>query len=299
MHMASFDYNPIANSIKLFWVCPECGSKNCSEFVPPSPDFSAETDRESQNTDWFDDECDNCNHQINVTLCTGMWSSYGDIDIDDVNFKGVEDMMEPDDDYYDNELFQESHTETDELLVAIESLAENVREKLYMLLYANIISKMEAFLCDTIVKYVMADKKHKQKFVQTYKPFSEQKIPMSAIYSKYNSLDMLIKDALTAIVYHNIKLVSKIYMDNTGIDVQPDREIVAAIKTRHDIVHRNGKDIHGNPCNITKEMVEELSNHVKSYIENIERRINNIYIDDLIESFSGNESQSDKQGMSN
>ena len=277
-YMASFDYNPIASSIKLFWVCPECGCENCSEFIPPYPNFLAESDREIQNTDWFDDECVNCNHQINVTLCTGMWSSYGDIDVEDENFKGEEDVIDSDDyDYdYDNEMYQESHTETDRLLTAVDSLASDVRDKFYMLLYANIISKMEAFLCDTIVNYVMSNEKHKQIFVQTYKPLGDQQFPMSAIYSKYNSLDMLIRNALTAIVYHDIKLVKNLYKNNIGIDVQPDEVIMTAIKTRHDIVHRNGKDKDGNLCNITKEMVEELSIHMKDYIENIERRINSI-----------------------
>lgn len=281
--MASFDYNPIADSIKILWVCPECGHENCSEFIPPKPNLAADTDRESQNSEWFEEVCANCDHQINVTLCTGMWSSYGEIDVDDENLKWVDDVIDSDD-YYDNEMYLESHTETDELLAAVDSLEEDVRKKLYSLLYANIISKMEAFLCDTIVKYVMANENHKQKFVQTYKPLAEQKFPMSAIYSKYNSLDMLIKDALTNIIYHKTELVKKLYKDNIGIDIQPDDVIIDAINIRHDIVHRNGKDKEGNPCDITKTMVEELSTHVKDYIEKIEISINSINIDDRLKS---------------
>ena len=103
-------------------------------------------------------------------------------------------------------------------------------------------------------------------------------------HSKYNSLDMLIKGALNNIIYHKIELVKKLYKDNIGIDIQPDDIIIDAINIRHDIVHRNGKDKEGNPCDITKTMVEELSTHVKDYIEKIEISINSINIDDRLKS---------------
>ena len=106
---------------------------------------------------------------------------------------------------------------------------------------------MEVFLCDTIVKYVMSEEAHKQHFVQTYDPLATQNFPMKAIYAKYKTLDKIIKDSLSAIVYHDLELVSKLYKKNTGVDVNPNDIIREAIKIRHDIVHRNGKDKEGNP----------------------------------------------------
>lgn len=271
--MASFDYNPLASYVTITWVCPNCKKQNITRIAPPQPDFSAETDHDSQSQDDFDVECQNCNHQINVTMCTGIWSSWGEIDIDGANLISVDDFIEPDDDYYDNVKFEDSHNDTLEILEAIKDLSPEHQNKLCMLLYANVITKMETFLCDTLAQYVMSDKKYKKRFVSTYEPLKNGKLTYSEIYEKYDSLDDIIKEKLAEIIYHRMEQVSNIYKNVIGIDINPSGKIYRAIQNRHNIVHRNGKDKEGNLLNISKEEVKELSEYMVDYINDIKEKI--------------------------
>lgn len=274
--MASFDYNPIASYVTITWNCPNCRKQNITQIVPPQPDFSAETDHDSQSQDDFDVECQHCNHQINVTMCTGMWSSWGEIDVDDEDLIGVDDFIEPDDDYYDSVKIEDSHNDTLEILDAIEDLSPEHQKKLRMLLYANVITKMETFLCDTLKQYVMSDKEHKKRFVSTYKDFNDMNLKYSQIYEKYDSLDNVIKNKLNDILYHNIPKVNNVYKKVIGIDIKPDDIVFKAIDKRHDIVHRNGKDKEGNLLNISKDEVKELSEYMVDYINGIEEKIRQV-----------------------
>lgn len=129
---------------------------------------------------------------------------------------------------------------------------------------------MEAFLCDTIVNYVLSCEAHKRRFVQKYEPLAKQQFQMSAIYAKYESLDKIIKGALTSIVYHDIDLVRKLYKKVVDIDLPYTKAIEEAIQIRHDIVHRNGKDKDGNLHSVTRIDVEILSDHVKDFIYEVD-----------------------------
>lgn len=281
--MASFEFDPLARFIYVKWKCPKCGCENCSDAItPPTPDFSAETNHDSIESDGTTDICAQCDHEVEINLYTGMWSADGDIDVDEENFLGIEEeQSEFAEDYYDPEQYAVTKTETEKMLDAIEPLDSDVKAKLYQLLYANIISKMETFLNDTIVKYVMENEERKRHFVQTYQPLATQNFPMSSIFDKYKSLDSIIRNALAAIVYHDLKLVNKLYESNTGIPIDPCKEIKDAIVIRHDIVHRNGKDKDGNTRVITKEDVTKLANVVENFIFDIDAKVTNVEAKDI------------------
>lgn len=276
--MAYFDYNPLASYVTITWVCPNCGKLNITKIAPPQPDLSAETDCDSQSQEDSDVECRHCNHQINVTMCTGMWSSKGDIDVEDGHFYVDDGFLEPDDDYddddyYNNVKFEDSHNDTLEILEAIKDLSPEHQNKLCMLLYANVITKMETFLCDTLKQYVMSDKEQKKRFVSTYEPLKKGKLTYGEIYEKYDSLDDIIKEKLAEIIYHRMEQVSEIYKNVIDIDINPSEKIYRAIQNRHNIVHRNGKDKEGNLLNISKEEVKELSEYMVDYINDIKEKI--------------------------
>lgn len=53
------------------------------------------------------------------------------------------------------------------------------------------------------------------------------------------------------------------------------KEIENAIDIRHDIVHRNGKDKEGNIRNISKDDVEQLSDHILDFIYEVDTMVQN------------------------
>ena len=268
--MASFEFNPLSDCVTVTYQCPRCGHKNKETFQVPTPDLTAETHRESINQDFADAQCENCEEKFNVVLTNGIFGGDGEIKgVEVVNY--VEDHIDgEDDDYFDKLLFEDTHSDTEKALDALEKLPHDIRDNLYRLLYANIISKLEAFLCDTIISYVLSSDVHKRQFVQNYEPLATQKFQMSAIYNRYESLDKIIRDALTNIIFHNIKLVRKLYKSAAGIDLPDTKSIEDAIKIRHDIVHRNGKDKEGNLHIINRADVEILSDHVMDFIYDVD-----------------------------
>lgn len=268
--MASFEYNPLCESVTVTYECPHCGHVNKDTFSVPAPDFMAETHHDSVNQDYSDAICEECEQEYNVILTNGFYGGYGEIENVDNVINIVENIPGEDDEYYDKLLFKETHSGTEKTIEAIEKLPQEIKDNLYRLLYANIISKLEAFLCDTIVNYVLSSEAHKRWFVQKYAPLADQKFQMSAIYAKYESLDKIIKGALISIVYHDIKLVRSLYKKVADIELPNTKAIEDAIAIRHDIVHRNGKDKEGNLHTVTRTDVEMLSDHVLGFIYEVD-----------------------------
>ena len=271
--MASFEYNPLCESVTVTYVCPQCGHTNKDTFSVPEPDLTAETHHDSINQDYLDAICEKCEQEYNVIMTNGYYGGYGEIEEVDSIIEVDENIPGEDDEYYDKLLFKETHSDTEKTIEAIEELPQEIKDNLYRLLYANIISRMEAYLCDTIVNYVLSCEAHKRQFVQNYEPLATQKFQMSAIYAKYESLDKIIKGALTSIVYHDIELVKKLYKKVAVVELPYTKAIEEAIQIRHDIVHRNGKDKEGKLHSVSRVDIEILSDRVKDFIYEVDRLV--------------------------
>lgn len=268
--MASFEYNPLCESLTITYECPHCGHVNKDTFSVPAPNLLAETHHDSINHDISDAICEECEQEYNIILTNGFYGGCGEIEDVDSVISVQENVPVEDDEYYDKLLFKETHSDTKKAIEAVEKLSQEIKENLYRLLYANIISKLETFLCGTIVNYVLSCETHKRRFVQNYEPLATQKFQMSAIYAKYESLDIIIRGALTSIVYHNIEHVRKLFKKVADIELPNTKIVEEAITIRHDIIHRNGKDKEGNLHTITRKDVEMLSDHLLDFIYEVD-----------------------------
>lgn len=277
------DINPICESISVKFQCPDCGEEVTSESLwVPTPNFAAENNADSTSYEDYEVECENCGRTFEVTIYNAMYG--GSVEVEGVDDVAVDEKyVEEDDEYYDYQLYQATHSEIGEMLEAIEPLSENIKAHLYRLLYANIISKLEAFLSDTIIKQVLSSDENKKKFLQTYEPLAEQKFPMKAIFAKFDMLDSIIRGALTSIVYHDLGLVGKIYKNTLGVQLPKVKEIDDAIQIRHHIVHRNGKDKEGNLVEISKESVLDLAKTVSTFMFDVENQLPNPALDAIKE----------------
>lgn len=277
------DFNPICESISLTFQCPDCREEVTSgPLWVPTPNYAAENNEDSTSYEDYEVECEQCGRSFDVTIYNAMYGGCVEVEgVDDVTVE--EQYAEEDDEYYDYQLYQATHSEISETLEAIEPLPDDIKAHLYRLLYANIISKMEAFLNDTIIKQVLNSDENKKKFLQTYEPLAEQKFPMKAIFAKYDMLDSIIRGALISIVYHDLDLVGKIYKNTLGVQLPKVKEIDDAIQIRHHIVHRNGKDKDGNLVEISKESVQNLAETVSTFMFDIENQLPNPALDAIKE----------------
>lgn len=274
--MATFGYNPISDYLVIEVKCPECGEIMGYSIDVPSPDFSADTHRESCNYNEEEFVCENCGFEFSVDLCNGIFGGDGEIHgIEDEYLVGVHEHYPEDDDLdipddFLSEFIDPHVNEINETLSKLDVLDEPTRSLLYRNLFANVISCLEAYLSDTAISRIKNSPYYKRRFVENSEAFKKQSLPLSTIYSRMEQMDNLIMQRLKDIIYHNLDVVKPLYRDTFEIDLGDLSYLMKAIQKRHDIVHRNGKDKEGNRLSINKEDVKELIEKVSDFIQNIE-----------------------------
>ena len=274
--MNTFNFNPISRYVTLRFTCPHCGAANETEALcVPSPNWEAETHSDSVEYNTYEHTCD-CGETFKITLYNGFYDGSGEIDTDveDLEVEDEYDDIDSQIDEYMNSILYNSHvTETMTALDAIETLSSDVKNTLYRVLYANLISCMESFLSDTLIHKVLESEDNKRAFVKGYKEFSKLEIGLSSLYDTIDSIDGIITKTLRDIIYHNLPKVKGIYKDVLGIDLGEIGVLCKCVNTRHDIVHRNGKTKGGEKITIERKDIEELAKAVSDMIENVESQI--------------------------
>lgn len=274
--MANFDFNPFAEAVKLRVRCPQCESEQEMFVCPPSADLSAETHRESANSDIFDKECNSCDFTFEIAVTNGICGGDGEImNIPDENLLDYKDIFPeeewediPDDFYagYVNPHVKDIRVAVDKL----DCLDEETKSLLYRNLFANVISCLEAYLSDTAIQRILNNPAYKRKFVESSIKYQNSQFKLSEIYHVNENLDKLINERLREIIYHKLEVVKPLYKCTFNIDLGEISDLKQAIGIRHDIVHRNGHDKDGNMNEITKEKVIDLISKVSDFIGKIE-----------------------------
>lgn len=292
--MANFEFNSIADFVTLRIKCPKCGEEFETEGLGvPSPDWSAETHHDSVQDEDYEQQCEHCGECFNITLYNGFYGGDGEIDVVDSDvdmdnsniLEVIEDFPEDESYDYDKELFDISHADVSDILEAIDTLSIPIKEKLYKLLYLQLIINLETYFGDTLKFYVLHNEKYLCKFVEAYEPFQKEKLKFSDICKKYKKIKDIVNKALSEILYHKLYVVRKLYKAILNIDIGDISELSKAIQRRHDIVHRNGKDVDGAVFVISKEDVEQLAKQTKAFIDNIDVQLPSEVIEDLDEVF--------------
>lgn len=277
--MVNFEFNPIADFVTLRIKCPQCGEEFQTEgLCVPSPNWDAETHHDSVQDEYYEQQCEHCGENFNITLYNGFYGGEGEIEVVDSDvemdssniLEVIEDFPEDESFDYDKELFDASHSEVTTILEAIEPLSDDVKEKLHYMLYAKIITNIETYLGDSLKSIVLNDEKYLRKFVLEYSPYKKEEFKLCDIFDKYDKIKDIVKQSLDKILYHNLWQIKQIYIKILDVDMGDISILSKAVVIRHDIIHRNGKDKEGNVHIITKEMVSELAHTANDFIYNID-----------------------------
>lgn len=268
--MNAIDINPLVDAIQISFICSKCHVKNETELISvPIPNLGADTHSDSERFESYEHTC-SCGKVYNIEISCGFYGGEVYVDEDaellEVNeFSSEEDSNDP----FDEDYFDEHIKDTMKALKDVDGLPVDSKKLLYRVLYANIISSMEAFLCDTLIQRVLSNEDTKRHFVECFKDFSEEKIPISQVFQCINNLDSRIKMVLREIIFHNLPRVKNIYKTTLGVDLGNIQGLMECVGIRHDIVHRNGNDKNGNLRDITQSDVEDLAALVSELIHRI------------------------------
>lgn len=137
------------------------------------------------------------------------------------------------------------------------------------MVYSYIITAIETYLDEVVHHYLLTKHDCRMKFLSE----SNEKIEVKDTVLKE---DELVKKVLSRQVWHQIKKgdsIDRIFYRTFGTKIEAPELILNAIKTRHILVHRNGKTREGEEVKISVEMLFNLMNEANKFITNLGTRI--------------------------
>jgi hypothetical protein len=142
------------------------------------------------------------------------------------------------------------------------------------LLFASVIGALETYLSDTIVGAVDKDERLVEKAVAAIPELKVRKVDLPEIFDRVKAIRGEVRDTLLDISFHNLGRVKPLYESVLGIRFPDDLEdIIRAVRTRHDIVHRSGKTKDGRPVKMTREDVERTLSLVEAFVTAIQLQL--------------------------
>lgn len=143
----------------------------------------------------------------------------------------------------------------------------------YPLYFAHLFTLMEQYLGDVFIYEISTDRNCLVKLSQHPKFQSDSlKIP----FLMHNSVEDYLIFSMQNMVWHRLNEVDVLYRQVLGISLNTSNQILHYLKLRHDIVHRNGFDITGNPQMITKQQLLNCLGEIVKFISNIDKQYQKI-----------------------
>jgi hypothetical protein len=128
---------------------------------------------------------------------------------------------------------------------------DEFHNKLY---FSNVISLMEKYLYDVFVYEISTNRTSLIKLASQNKFRTESlKIP----YLLQNSVENFLINAVKNFVWHRLNDIDVFYKNVLGITFNLNKNLLAKLKVRHDIVHRNGFDLQGNTVSISDQELND------------------------------------------
>jgi len=244
--------------------------------VPP-PNLMAERHSDAVSEHWESAYCDACTKDFNVCVR----NEFFDISVEVEGGIQVEfDVTQ----FPDDEEIQEIIRLTDQcsrfeqgmkevILLAEMDAPESSQNTLYNLLHTQAITLIETYLSTVLIHEVMNCESNFQRLVETDPELGKRKFSLKEIFTEYDSLKLTVAKHLSAIMYHNIAKVGKLYLGALGIDIRAEEWLYVAIVKRHDCVHRNGQTKDQQPVTTSKNELLEVARQAGKFVAGIDQQV--------------------------
>ncbi len=166
------------------------------------------------------------------------------------------------------------HLDVVEKLLEVE-VGESLRQSYEKLLFVSVITAMERYLSYTFINTVLDDPSLIRKVVESDPEFQKRKFTLNQLYEKMDAIKEETGKHLSGIIYHRLEKISRMYQSVLGVDFPKDiPSVYKAVKTRHDIVHRNGVDKDGKLLLLEDGEVKNLIDEIKKLVSAIDGQLN-------------------------
>ena len=193
-------------------------------------------------------------------------SFYGESDDEHFDFAGADPY----------ELLCEELCEVGEIMLICSTSPMNERHtaRLERILYSNLITLMEVYLQDAFSQKIFSNQDVLKRHVQKSGRYNDIKFPMSALFDKHDTIDLIVKEELSRHLWHDLPKTAKMYNKTLNVTFSDHSKIEEAIGKRHDFVHRNGKNTDGEEIALDKNEISNLIERIREFTAHIDEQIN-------------------------
>lgn len=173
-------------------------------------------------------------------------------------------------------IFMASYHHTGDLLA--DCGKESGFHLLNRMVFSHQVTALEAYLGDTLMNVVMADKAAMQRLIDKDDDLAREKFTLAEISKEPGLVERKVREHLRSILYHNLAKVDVLYNIALGVRIlnlaSDKQSLFKAVLLRHDCVHRNGYDKDGNELKVfTKDFVQGTADLIKGFVEDIEKAV--------------------------
>lgn len=158
-------------------------------------------------------------------------------------------------------------------------LDEQQSNMLRRMLLAQSITAMEVFFADTLIPAAAASVEVQERMLRSKSlGIGATQFRLSDATGKADFAKEQLVGYLRAVSFHDIAKVTKLFQVGLGVDILPKeielKKVEAAIKQRHDCVHRNGKDREsGKELQISSESLLALTLSLRNMLRAVDEKV--------------------------
>lgn len=266
--------------------CPACSAFVETRMEVPEPNWTAaESLSELYSEDISHVFCSDCGNEFEVYVyfthgdCTASFQEFSDatIDVDEPNFWPPQDeWTDPGKTPDPYAVYNQSYKQLRDLVIKFgEPDGHSIINRM---IFAQHVSAMEAYLCDTRVNAVSDKRESLLKLISADPALQKAKISLTDVVKGEDVAKTYVVSHLKEHLYHNLRKVDSLYRSALGFSILANgddtKALLAAVKLRHDCVHRNGFDTEGNPPTaFTQEYVSQTAEVIKRLVERVDTSV--------------------------
>lgn len=152
---------------------------------------------------------------------------------------------------------------------AIQTYSASTDEFHRQLYFSNVISLMEKYLYDLFM-HEITTKENVFKLMTSAQKFVGQKYKVVEIYN--GDVKGKVINSVKNLVWHRLNDVDPLYKHTLNIRMNITRALTDKLAIRHDLVHRNGYDLDGNPVVISAQDLNDCVALITSFTKDIDQK---------------------------
>lgn len=149
-----------------------------------------------------------------------------------------------------------------------------VNYTIYKMVYVHSVTAMETYLGDSLKSTVLKDKAYIANAAKNLHEFAQRKFKLEDFLSDADFVAKTVLEQLCKYLYHDVTRVMSIYKATLNFECVYDLERLLKIAaTRHDLVHRNGKDNDGKPVDLNLYILNDAILEIEKFIGYLEENL--------------------------